>query len=68
MLPTVTQLVQPTAGELAEVATVFDQYRRHYGQPVAAGQTPAWLTQYTRSGMLSIFTAHIGRDLVGANP
>ena len=65
MVPTVTQLVQPTAGELAEVATVFDQYRRHYGQPVVAGQTPAWLTQYTRSGMLSIFTAHIGRDLVG---
>lgn len=61
----VTQLVQPTAAELAEVATVFDQYRRHYGQPVVAGQTLAWLTQYTRSGMLSIFTAHIGRDLVG---
>jgi hypothetical protein len=40
----VTLLVQPTAAELAEVATVFDQYRRHYGQPVVAGQTLAWLT------------------------
>jgi len=61
----VTQLVQPTAADLAEVATVFDQYRRHYGQPVVSGQTLAWLTQYTRSGMLTIFTAHIGRNLVG---
>jgi hypothetical protein len=47
------------------VATVFDRYRRHYGQPVVAGQTLAWLARYTRSGMLSIFTAHIGQDLVG---
>jgi|SRR6185437_1271638 len=65
MVPAVTQLVQPTAAELAEVATVFDQYRRHYREPVVAGQTLAWLTQYTRPGMLSIFTARIGRDLVG---
>ncbi|MGN6678892.1 MAG: GNAT family N-acetyltransferase [Streptosporangiaceae bacterium] len=65
MVPVVTQLVQPTAAELADVATVFEQYRRHYGQPVVAGQALAWLTQYTRSGMLTIFTAHIGRDLVG---
>ena len=61
----VTQLVQPTGAELAAVATVFDQYRRHYGRPVVVGQTLAWLAQYTRSGMLSIFTAHVGRDLVG---
>jgi GNAT superfamily N-acetyltransferase len=61
----VTHLVRPTPEEIAEVATVFDQYRCHYGQPVVAGQTLAWLTQHTRSGMLSIFTAHIGRDLVG---
>ena len=65
MVPVVGQLVQPTAAELADVATVFDRYRRHYGQPVVAGQTLAWLTQYTCSGMLTIFTAHIGPELVG---
>ena len=61
----VSQLVQPTAAELVDVATVFDRYRRHYGQPVMAGQTLAWLTHYTCSGMLTIFTAHIGPELVG---
>jgi len=65
MLPVAVQLDQPTAAELAEVATVFDQYRHHYGEPVVAGQALAWLTQHTRSGMLTIFTAHAGGDLVG---
>jgi len=45
--PVVSQLGQPTAAELVDVATVFDRYRRHYGQPVVAGQTLAWLTRYT---------------------
>src|SRR6516162_11594620 len=61
----VTVLTNPTPEQLVGVAEVFDLYRRHYGQPVVAGQTLAWLTQYTCSGMLTIFTAHIGPELVG---
>jgi GNAT superfamily N-acetyltransferase len=46
MVPvTVTALTAPAADQLAGVAVVFDQYRRHYGQPVVAGQTLAWLTR-----------------------
>lgn len=47
VIPVVTQLVRPAAAELAEVAGVFDQYRRHYGEPVTAGQALGWLTQHT---------------------
>jgi GNAT superfamily N-acetyltransferase len=65
VVPVVAQLDQPTAAELADVAAVFDQYRHHYGEPVVAGQALAWLTQHTGSGMLTIFTAHAGGDLVG---
>lgn len=58
-------MVRPTAAELVGVAGVFDQYRCHYGQPVIAGQALAWLTQHTSSGMLTVFTAHIGAELAG---
>jgi GNAT superfamily N-acetyltransferase len=51
--------------ELADVAEVFDQYRHHYGEPLMAGQALAWLTEHTRSGMLTIFTAHMDGDLAG---
>lgn len=61
----VTQLVEPAAAELAGVAAVFDQYRQHYGEPVVPGQALAWLAQHTSSGVLTIFTAHTGEDLVG---
>jgi GNAT superfamily N-acetyltransferase len=61
----VTRLDHPTAAELDDVAKVFDRYRRHYGQPVVTGQALAWLTQHTSSGMLTIFTAHAGAELVG---
>jgi GNAT superfamily N-acetyltransferase len=61
----VTQLVDPTAAELPDVAKVFDQYRQHYGEPVVPGQALAWLAQHTRSGMLTIFAAHLGEDLAG---
>ena len=47
------------------MAEVFDQYRRHYGQPVVAGQTLAWLTDHTSRRRLSVFVAHIGEDLAG---
>lgn len=51
--------------QLAEVAALFDQYRQHYGELAAPAQALAWLTRHTRSGQLSIFTAHRGPDLVG---
>jgi trimethylamine:corrinoid methyltransferase-like protein len=47
---TVTALTKPTAERLAGVAEVFDQYRRHYGQPVVAGQKLAWLSDHTSHG------------------
>src|SRR5262245_61371269 len=66
MVPvTVTALTKPTAEQLVDVAEVFDQYRRHYGQPVVAGQTLAWLSDHTSHRQLSVFVAHIGEDLAG---
>src|SRR5690348_9695518 len=61
----VTALTEPTAGQLAGVAEVFDQYRRHYGQPVVAGQTLAWLSDHTSHRRPTVFAAHIGEDLAG---
>lgn len=65
MIPVVTQLVRPAAAELADVAALFDQYRRHYGQPVTAGQALPWLIRHTSSGALTVFVAHIGEELAG---
>ncbi len=65
MNPVIAQLDQPTPAELVDVAEVFDQYRHHYGQLLMAGQVLAWLAQQTRSGMLTIFTAHTDADLAG---
>ncbi|HKA95718.1 MAG TPA: hypothetical protein VKD66_05585 [Streptosporangiaceae bacterium] len=42
-----TAPTESAADQLTGVAGVFDQYRRHYGQPVVAGQTLAWLTEQT---------------------
>ena len=61
----VTALTEPAAEQLVGVAEVFDQYRRHYGQPVVAGQTLAWLSDHTRHRQLSVFVAHVGEDLAG---
>jgi GNAT superfamily N-acetyltransferase len=66
MVPvTVTALTAPAADQLAGVAAVFDQYRRHYGQPVVAGQTLAWLTEQAGHRRLAIFAAHAGEDRAG---
>jgi GNAT superfamily N-acetyltransferase len=61
----VTALTEPAADQLTGVTGVFDQYRRHYGQPVVAGQTLAWLTVQTGHRRLAIFVAHVGQDLAG---
>jgi GNAT superfamily N-acetyltransferase len=66
MVPvTVTALTKPTAEQLADVAEVFDQYRRHYGLPVVPGQTLGWLSDHTSHRRLSVFAAHAGEDLAG---
>lgn len=51
--------------QLTDVAVIFDQYRRHHGQPVAPGQALAWLTENTQERRLTIFTAHRGEELAG---
>jgi|SRR6185437_5848606 GNAT superfamily N-acetyltransferase len=61
----VTALTEPAADQLTDVAELFDQYRRHHGQPVVAGQTLAWLMDHTSRMRLAVFTAHIGEDLAG---
>jgi GNAT superfamily N-acetyltransferase len=58
-------LIEPTAAQLIDVAEVFDQYRQHYAQPVVPGQTLAWLIDHAGHGRLTVFTAHIGENLVG---
>ena len=66
MIPVTTaRLVHPAAAALAGVAEIFDQYRRHYGEPVVAGQALAWLADQAGSGKLTVFTAHAGADLAG---
>lgn len=61
----VALLTGAALAQLTDVAVVFDQYRRHYGQPVVPGRTLAWLTENTAEGRLAIFTAHRGEDLAG---
>lgn len=61
----VTALTEPVTEQMVGVAEVFDQYRRHYGQPVVAGQTLAWLSDHTSRRQLSVFVAHVGEDLAG---
>ena len=61
----VTALTEPAVEQLVGVAAVFDQYRRHYGQPVVAGQTLAWLSDHASHRQLSVFVAHVGEDLAG---
>ena len=58
-------LIEPTAAQLSDVAEVFDDYRRHYAQPVVPGQTLAWLIDHTGHRRLTVFTARIGEDLAG---
>jgi GNAT superfamily N-acetyltransferase len=65
VIPVVTRLVRPTAAELADAAAVLDQYRRHYGEDVTAGQALPWLTEHASSGILTVFVAHIGGALAG---
>jgi GNAT superfamily N-acetyltransferase len=61
----VTVLTEPTAEQMAGVAEVFDQYRRHYDQPAMTERTLAWLSDHMSHRRLAVFVAHIGEDLAG---
>ena len=45
---------------LAAAGVLFNQYRRHYGEPPDADErTVGWLTDMVRSKMLTIYTASV---------
>ncbi len=45
---------------LAAAGVLFNQYRRHYGEPADADErTIGWLTEMVRAQMLTIYTASV---------
>ena len=61
----VRALEAPTDAEIADLASLFDQYRAHYGQPIQPGQSTAWLTHNLRSGRLAAFVAEMNGEAIG---
>jgi GNAT superfamily N-acetyltransferase len=61
----VAAVTEPSAAPLAEIAAVFDQYRRHYRSAVVPGQTLAWLHDQIGPGRMTVFTARNGDGLAG---
>ena len=54
-----------TDDTLAAAADLFEQYRRHYGEPPHAdGRTLAWLTDMVRSNLLTVYTASMDSSAV----
>jgi GNAT superfamily N-acetyltransferase len=58
-------LEAPTEADIAELASLFDHYRAHYGQAIQAGQSAAWLQDNLRSARLAAFVAEMDGELVG---
>jgi len=62
-------LVRPlearTDAEIADLASIFDQYRAHYGQPIQPGQSTAWLRHNLGSGRLAAFVAEMNGEPIG---
>jgi GNAT superfamily N-acetyltransferase len=61
----VRPLKAPTEAEIAELASLFDQYRAHYGQAIQARQSAAWLRRNLRSGRLAAFIAEMHGEQIG---
>jgi GNAT superfamily N-acetyltransferase len=61
----VRPLEAPTEAEIAELASLVDQYRAHYGQAIQAGQTASWLRHNLRSGRLAAFIAEMQGEQIG---
>jgi len=57
-----------TAETLAAASVLFNQYRRHYGQPDGDDRTLGWLTDMVRSNMLTLYTAVPGDSPADAPP
>ena len=57
-----------TAETLAAASVLFNQYRRHYGQPDGDDRTLGWLTDMVRSNMLTLYTAVPGDSPAHAPP
>jgi len=50
---------------VAELASLFELYRIHYGQSPAPAATPAWVGEMARSGELEFYGAYCGSRMVG---
>jgi GNAT superfamily N-acetyltransferase len=50
---------------VAELASLFEMYRIHYGQAPASAATRAWVGETARSGDLEFYGAYHGPRLVG---
>src|SRR5262249_49973590 len=64
----VTALTEPAADQLTGVAVVFDQYRRHYGQPAVAGAALAWRSEQASERRVGIFMGLAGHDVAALAP
>ncbi|MFJ2759674.1 GNAT family N-acetyltransferase [Nocardioides sp. NPDC087217] len=57
-----------TAETLVAASILFNQYRRHYGQPDGDDRTLGWLTDMVRSNILTLYTAVPGDSPADAPP
>jgi ribosomal protein S18 acetylase RimI-like enzyme len=61
----VTALEKPTTAQFGQTADLFDQYRAHYGEAADPERSLAWLERNFSSGVLDVFTAEVGGEMVG---
>ena len=61
--PVTCSAVEPTAAAIAELSTLFEQYRAHYGETPESSATAAWIAEMARSGELTFYGAHQGPRL-----
>ncbi len=59
----VTALETPTPAQIARLASLFDQYRVHYGEPADVEQSLVWLQHNV--GVLNVFSAEMSGEMVG---
>jgi ribosomal protein S18 acetylase RimI-like enzyme len=52
-------------GAIAELTSLFELYRIHYGQSPASAATGAWVGEMARSGELRFYGAYHGPGMVG---
>jgi GNAT superfamily N-acetyltransferase len=57
--------LDPMSDAVAELASLFELYRIHYGQSPAPAATRAWVCEMARSGELEFYGAYHGARMVG---